>query len=222
MKPGYLYNALSIREMIDGNPARLRYTFRYSTSRVSAPESVAEHSYYVAFYSLMIGRWYNNRPNRDPQDSPVNIGLLLTRALVHDLEEARSGDFPRLFKHSTPELKQILDQASEVALAQMLEPLLPGPDVPGPASREAKHMLEIWRTAKDDSLEGRIIEFSDFLSVLGFMLQERDSGGNRNIDQHVADMSAYYGKFRESRFDFLGELVYQCDDLMKEVWPEHK
>lgn len=220
---------LSIREMIDGGVARLRYTFRYSTSRVEHPESVAEHSYFVAFYCMLIAEWYkyNAVPvlSKDEQDAglmveeELNETMLLKKAIMHDLEEARSGDFPRNFKHSSPELKQILDVAAERALIQLIEPLLEEPSGlnVGSVPNHVDRLIHYWTDAKDQSLEGRILEFADYLAVLGFLLQEGAHDGNRVIKQHVAEMNKYMAKFERPAFDFIRSLVQQASVLTRTI-----
>lgn len=204
---------LSIREMVDGSPTRLRDTFRYSTSRVHHPESVAEHSYYVALYSMLVGRWANEHFKVEGPFPAVNLASLLQKALVHDLEEARSGDFPRPFKNSSPELKRMLDGAATIAFTQILAPLV-GQDGP-----EFEIMVDFWSESKDHTREGRIVEFCDFLSVLSFMLQEHESG-NQLVKKHVAEMSKYFAIFMNEQFHFIRPLVEQARNIMLEVFNE--
>jgi 5'-deoxynucleotidase YfbR-like HD superfamily hydrolase len=176
------------------------------------PENVAEHSFYVAFYCLMIAKWHNSRTT-DPIDErhfavQINIPELLQRALIHDLEEAVSGDFPRRFKHSTPELKQTLDVASMEAFKQVLR----GVWYQG-ESRETKSFFHSWANSKDDTIEGRILEFSDFIAVLGYLWEEI-RGGVSKLGDHVQEMVKYYSKFEDPKFDFLRPLVIQAGEMM--------
>jgi 5'-deoxynucleotidase YfbR-like HD superfamily hydrolase len=226
---------LNIREMIAGNPIRLRYVFRYSTSRVSCPESVAEHSFFVAFYSMLIGEWVieatlAQHSGIKKPDRMFDWAELLKKALLHDLEEARSGDVPRPFKYSSPELRMMLEAASRAAFVQVLTPVIGPPHEAAPAPENQFNCeppsgthslyLQLWETAKDDSIEGRIIAFADFLAVLGFMLQECNAGGNKSIWNHVHDMDVYFQGFLRSDFDFIRPLVDQAADLMEEVFPD--
>jgi 5'-deoxynucleotidase YfbR-like HD superfamily hydrolase len=215
---------LSIREMIVGGPARLRFVYRYSTTRVYYRESVAEHSYFTALYTNMIGRWCLEEHLVKPHG--LDMGDLLERALLHDLEEARSGDFPRSFKHSDPQLKAMLEAASEKAFRQIVAPLIrhnSGEFVnPNALVPEAKRLLNVWSNSKDESVAGRILEFADFLSVLGFLLQEGAGAGNKAILEHVEDMCKYFSKFKDERFNFLLPLIGQARDIMLELFPDAK
>ena len=49
-------NPLDLKELLLGDPNRLRYVQRYSTSMVIHRENVAEHSYYVALYGRYLCR----------------------------------------------------------------------------------------------------------------------------------------------------------------------
>lgn len=220
---------LNVREMLEGSPSRLRYVPRYSTSRVGHSESVAEHMYFVAFYALQIGTWVNHEikdgrlaipESWGPIRKDVCIATLLQRAVLHDLEEARSGDFPRPFKHSTPEMKALLEQAGEIAFNQIVRPLwgLP-PEIPGDEeySGPADEFLISWLDAKDGTPEGMILEFCDFLAVLGFMLEEGAAGGNALVRRHIPDMNEYFAKFEGDEYNFLGQIRRTAKDLLWEI-----
>lgn len=204
---------LNIREMIDGHPVRLRYVHRYSTSRVSVPESVAEHSFFVALYCMFIGEWViQMHPTDDERWEPAQfMAELLQRALVHDLEEARSGDFPRSFKHSSEPLKAMLEHASQEAFAQVIEGVLDNHVI------KARY-IAMWHNSKDSSFAGRVLEFADFLGVLSFMLQEGCANGHQVIMRHVADMRTYFDKFGEEDYDFIRPLVEQAGVIIRKLF----
>lgn len=206
---------LDMRELLNGDVVRLRYVFRYSTSRVSHPESVAEHMYFVGFYALAISDWVQSHTSLE-----VNTGELLRRALIHDLEEARSGDFPRPFKHSDKKLKRMLDEASEHALEQLIWRLMPAHTGEDKFSNE--EWMHTWRTSKDNSYEGRILEFCDFLSVLSFFIEEGAASSNRLIARHLGDMYSYFARFTTSDYDFIRPLVSETEKLLESAFPGGK
>lgn len=203
---------LNMREMVRGHCARLRFTFRHNTCCVQHLESVAEHAYFVGLYALLIAHSVNERfMMKDPSvAAEIDVAAVLERAILHDLEEARSGDFPRGFKYSDPELKAQLDIAAGKALDQVLAPL-----TGSPMMRAAWHAL--WRDAKCDTPEGCIVAFADFLSVLSFFAFE-ERGGNWSVLEHCNLMVQYFEEFRHPRFDFIRGLVEQVDPLMKEFF----
>lgn len=215
---------VNVRNLLTGPPNRLRYTFRYSTCRIGHPESVAEHSYYVGLYSLAIADWLE--AERDPQVSgmpysmiSVDVGLLLRKAVIHDLEECVSGDFPRTFKYSHPETKSTLDTMAEIAFDQVVSAVFgteKGSEEVS-AAGQVYGVREFWRSswhnAKDETVEGRIVNVADFLCVLGFMNDEADTVRLK----HVETLESYYRLFQKPEFDFLRPILDQAGELLKEI-----
>ena len=99
----------------------------------------------------------------------IDVGKAVQKALVHDLEESQSGDIIRTFKYRNPELKAAVDDASEAALKDIIEADFPD---------FAAEVLDLWRDSKDSSIEGRIVAFSDLLTVISFC-DEQIKLGNR-------------------------------------------
>lgn len=215
---------LNLRELIDGGPTRLRYVFRYSTCRVGQPESVAEHSYYVCLYALLIARWVDENKTLPLGEDGHSVLLanLLQRAILHDLEEAISGDFPRNFKHSEPELEKMLATASQKAFEQLLTPIIDPPSSEADAEETTSDIVDeyivSWLDSKDGTPEGRILEFADFLAVLSFMRQEGAATDNRIIERHVKEMDKYFENFLQSGWDFIRPLVQQAAEMMGEMF----
>ena len=89
---------MNLKQILTGEPIRLRYIKRFSICPRVHEESVAEHSYYVAFISLMIAE------DLKAQNHFVDVSKLLSRALLHDIDEVFSGDFMRMFKHADNEV----------------------------------------------------------------------------------------------------------------------
>lgn len=197
---------LNLKEMLIGMPTRLRYVDRFSTCRVIKKESVAEHCFYVALYCLFIAWWCND------QDMPVKLNeyQILSRALLHDFDEAATGDVPRFFKYSDPALKTHLEQVAEKGVHQIASKLWNG-------SSTIYAVTDIWKNAKNDTPEGRILEFADFLSVLSYSWEEvRQS--NVIMGEHLTDMAAYYQRFTAHEFNFIRPLINEARAILfKEI-----
>lgn len=199
---------LNMVEMLKGCPSQLRYVHRFSACRVTRQESVAEHSFYTAFFALFIAKWYEMS---DEYTHHVDVELVLTRALLHDAEESRTGDILRMFKHRDKTVADAINGAASEEAETFFDRLLPD----GPLSSVASSTyFEIWQTSKDDSIEGRIVKFSDFLSALSYILQELDAT-NRVLLNHLTDFCVYVDSFNDERYDFIRPLVSEAQAIAR-------
>lgn len=190
---------MNLKELLGGDLNRMRYVTRYSSIFVLHKESVAEHSYYVSLYALIIARELRARGEQ------VNIESVLMRAIVHDIEECRTGDIFRPFKYANDELKKMIDEQAKKEIEGVFKKLNLSTSVVG--------ILEYhWEEAKGDCIEGCIIAFCDFLSVLSYMLQEINCSNQTMLGQH-STMMAYVALFHDPKFDFIRELVQSATDI---------
>ena len=196
---------LSIRNLLTGGLERLRYVNRYSTNRVTHLENVAEHSFYCAFYAFSIATWVvKYKPHLE-----LDMELVLTRALLHDVEEAATGDVPRSFKYSTLVLQDIMRTASSIGCQQILSPLWEDASI--------THLWkEHWNNAKDNTIEGKVLEFADFLSALAYIWQELDTG-NTFFLEHMEVTHTYFKMFKEDGYRFLSPLIEQAEKIIEEI-----
>lgn len=112
---------------------------------VTDAESVADHSFGVAFISLILA---------DMVDQPVDKAKLLTIALLHDLPESTISDIPSpATAYLPPGAKR---NAEAAALMALLAPL---PD--------AETWLRWWHEFEDgSSIEGLLVRDADRLDML--------------------------------------------------------
>jgi len=197
---------LDLKEMLIGYSVRLRYVNRFSTCRILNPETVAEHSFFVAYYALLLARWCTAQIS--VHCLPLNQEKLLARALFHDIDEAVTGDVPRPFKYSDDDLKHKLDIVAAKGVKKITSKLWGESPI-------GHGMFEDWKDAKDDTLEGRILEFADFLSVLSYIYEEIRAS-NTIMQEHIAGMQEYYDKFTKSEFDFLRPLIEDAKTILFE------
>lgn len=192
---------LDLFQLLVGEPVRLRYVKRFSTCRVLHPESVAEHSYYVAFYAMLIADWAIGEGLRD-----VDMERLLRRSLLHDTEEARTGDMPRFFKHHDERLRREIERSAVAAFREVVRESVD--------EKEAAILEQHWQNAKDDTVEGRILAFADFLSVLAYVVEEMRNS-NRTMRAHLISMRDYFTSFQKKEFAFLAPLVEQAGNILQ-------
>lgn len=191
---------LNIRKVLEGPAARLKNIKRFSNANRINQESVAEHSYYTAFYTLLIGRALATEVR-------FNMASALEKALIHDIEESHSGDFIRTFKHSSPEVRRAIDHAGAMFAAKIFKEIAPeGQDL---------DMLTAWELAKDDTLEGRVVRFADYLSVLAFLSAEARMGNWDIWKMCEGGIFEYQELFNTADFDFIKDLVAQARRLIE-------
>lgn len=112
-------------------------------------ESVADHSYGVAFIAMMLA----DRVRAAGQ--AVNVETVLRMALLHDLTEARTGDLPATIKRYFEQ--SALHHADEQAATEMLAPL----GAVGQAYLAVRREYEARQ-----SLEARLVKAADKLDLL--------------------------------------------------------
>lgn len=196
--------ALDLRAMLTGDANRLRFITRYSTNMQLHRENVAEHTFYVALYGMFLANWANEKyPFLMLDELEV-----LKRCLVHDLDEALTGDFQRPFKYRSADLRSKIEEISREIMVELAE------QIAGEPCRVSDCLVNRWINSKDDTEEGSVVAFADFLSVLSHMSL------NQIILKDYAAMTDYAMLFRESRFDFLRPLILEAEDLLGEITGE--
>jgi len=141
---------------------------------VTDAESVADHSFGVAFISLVLA---------EVVDQPLDRAKLMTIALLHDLAEGVIGDLP------TPATVHFPPGAKRDAEMRALRELLH--DVPG-----AEHWHTWWQEFEDGtSVEGRLVRDADRLDMLIQAHAYEQTTGNRWLAE-------FWSTAHESAFEF--------------------
>lgn len=175
---------VDINELLSGSIHRMSHVYRYSSVPTSRKENVAEHSWYVAFYAYLIGQDLQN------QGYEINFGELLSKALVHDLDESMTGDFLRYVKYGHPDLKRALDEVSVTMINKMGYALRSG----------GKAIKQHWSEAKSHDIEGDIIQVADLARVMSYVLEEVKMG-NLHVSHIIGECAEYIKEFIETRKD---------------------
>src|SRR5687767_4015971 len=102
---------MNLYALICGEPSLLRNCLRYNNSFCNHRENVAEHMFYTAFYTMMIGQWLLEKGKK------LELETAITGALVHDVDEYFSGDIIRPFKHSSVSLSKEIDKVNDVKVS---------------------------------------------------------------------------------------------------------
>jgi 5'-deoxynucleotidase YfbR-like HD superfamily hydrolase len=160
---------------------------RWSIVHTQIKDTVANHSFYVAFYAREVALLI---------DWDGDLGDLMYRALVHDAEEAISGDIVG------PVKREIIDneRANAYLRGQLLERMpwvvsdLDDLEVDWPAES-----AEAWR----------IIKFADRLDALIFLMTERRLG-NGVVAPHLP--------LAMSKLELSWRLLPADRELLDELW----
>lgn len=162
---------------------RLRHVYRFSSIPTHHRESVAEHCYYVCLYSLLMADAYEKY--QAILKPIVNRGKLLERCVLHDIDEALTGDFLRMFKYSSPELHSEIKKATCKLASKFFLIFAPGND-----KEIAQSYFDEWLESKKEDIEGRIIAFVDLLTVVMYCVMEIRMG-NRYLMPILSECFGY-------------------------------
>lgn len=151
---------------------------RYSQSHLAQNESVLEHTGFVAMLAFFIGNEINIAEYEEdgeglPMQDSVNLGGLLSRALMHDVDEVITGDLPRPTKYNNEALRREIEKVERANMISITRNL------------GSSDLFYAWRDAKDDTIAGAIIRLCDTIAVLHKIRQEFFVFGNSDILGHV-------------------------------------
>lgn len=192
-----------IRELLLGDLNRLRFIQRFGTVNTMHKESVAEHSFYVVQYAYMICLWVTENT-----DTIIDYEATMIRALVHDWEECRTGDFPRPFKYRYPELKEALEIGAEKEFETIVNKLSP---------ENAVDLIQYWKNSRDDSYSGLVVGFADFLAVVSYLWQEVECA-NYTMKIHYDSVFEYSNSFNDPKYNFIRSLVSDAQSMVVEMY----
>lgn len=199
--------------MLFGVSRALTHTYRYSTVPCTRPENVAEHSHWVTFYSWVIATLFQQRH----PDEQVDMAELLQQAMLHDVDEAVTGDFLRGVKYKLRGLKDLLEQVAADGMQEVSAQL--GLDIQA-----------AWSRAKGPGFEGAVVRTADLCGVVAYMAEEVALGnailrlrcdGTRTYLQEWRDKLADYPGLSTAQIEFLTEVVDACIGAIEQVGAGH-
>jgi len=138
---------------------------RFSNQSRIHDESVAEHSYHVAMYAMILADLEISFGNK------VDVEKLLRSSLIHDLEESMTGDILHGFKYSDPELLKNMKKMGAEFYDKIIKNL--------PDELYQKYS-KLWKESKSSDIEGKILEAADKIEALMYSIEEY-SLGNKNF-----------------------------------------
>lgn len=136
---------------------------RYNNRTTHKNESIAEHSFFVAYNILKIG--YDYALPTDIVNDAVSI------AIAHDFPEMFTSDLPHDCKQRHPELRKILVEIEKDFMQQKMP--------------ELHERFE--RLSQEKSLAILLVEIGDAVSVLQFCNREIELGNNTDDVKNISN-----------------------------------
>lgn len=146
---------------------------------VAQPESVADHSWATALLALALATCINSDLAANGLSKPLDVGLVVQIAVVHDLAESVVTDLPL---RATQLLgKDVKHNAEATALEQLTH------DLPSSAD-----FISLWREYSElASPEGRLVRDADKLEMVHQALAY-EQAGNQNLGEFWQDPGWQY------------------------------
>lgn len=130
---------------------------RWSQVHNNYEETVLEHTAFVSFYAYKIAIKYN-----------LDIGLVLEKALLHDMEETIVGDIATPTKYANERLTNELKKLECEAALKISQTYFDG----------LKTHIR-WQCAKDFTREGQAVAIADIASAVFKIWREYETGNKQ-------------------------------------------
>ena len=130
---------------------------RFSVYKCHFREDVAQHSYYTALYAMVLADLERRR------GTSVDVERLMRMALLHDAEEARTGDIHHPFKHQDVAFAEVLDSRAFEWFGKVLSGL--PPDL-------GKEYMAFRKAEREASTEGELLKAADKIEALLWAYEE--------------------------------------------------
>jgi putative hydrolase of HD superfamily len=138
---------------------------RFSVYKCHIREDVAQHSYFTALYAMILADMELRNGNK------VDSERVLRMALLHDAEEARTGDIHHPFKHQDSAFTETID----VRAMEWFEGLMGG--LPDELAHEYVNLRKA--TADMTKTESNIVKAADKIEALLWAYEEYSLGNEQ-------------------------------------------
>jgi len=130
---------------------------RFSVYKCHFREDVAQHSYFTALYAMVLADL--ERRN----GTSVDVERLVRMTILHDAEEARTGDVHHPFKHQDQAFSDALDSRAFVWFGNLLSGL--PPDL-------AEEYMALRKAERETSTEANLLKAADKIEALLWAYEE--------------------------------------------------
>ncbi len=182
---------------------------RFSRVRMAHPEHVLAHTGMVCVFAYAIGRKLQAlRPANDPEY--LDMGKVMCRAVVHDMDETITGDIVRPTKYYSAAIRKELAGLESVGINNISTAL-------------GLHVLTAdWMKAKDGR-EGYIVKLADLLAAVCTVWVEVKVHGNLAMVQPASNMLEVVmrlktpDEFKPREYQMLSAVRAEAGGLLGEV-----
>jgi 5'-deoxynucleotidase YfbR-like HD superfamily hydrolase len=177
-------------------------------------ESVLEHTGFAGLFALFIAKRLDKDVLSQNQDFiGLDFGELLTRALVHDIDETILGDISRTTKYYAPEIKEMFSKIESESVIDLTKFI--GVDID-----------KAWSRAKDATLEGYILKLTDLAAVVYIVWREVTLLGNLSMLRVAEEVEQFLIKFKLPHHDelskFFGGIVEELKSINRMALDKHQ
>jgi putative hydrolase of HD superfamily len=131
---------------------------RFSVYKCHFREDVAQHSFLTAVYAMILADIEQRRGTK------VNVEKLLRMALLHDAEEATTGDIHHPFKHQDPAFTESIDTRAMEWFNNLMHGL------PDPLAHDYVRLRK--ETSHANTTEALLVKAADKLEALLWAYEE--------------------------------------------------
>ena len=171
---------------------------RFSVYKCHFREDVAQHSYLTAVYAMILADLERR------QGTKVDVEELLRMALLHDAEEATTGDIHHPFKHQDPAFTESIDSRAMEWFNNLMNGL------PDPLANEYVRLRKEVSRAK--STEALLVKAADKLEALLWAYEEYLLG-NEHV-RRAKIVEDILSKLEQIRLRSVRTLVNQTRKIM--------
>lgn len=147
-------------------------------------------------YSYMVGKELESKGVK------IDFRSLFEKAMLHDIEESQTGDIVRTMKYYSPEIRKCFADVSNSMMKDLTAIVFP---------KCSEDIFNAWNNCKDSSIEGEIVQTSDFLCVFAYSIEEIETG-NRHMVPVCLDACKIFRTVADSFFN--KELKDICDEVL--------
>jgi 5'-deoxynucleotidase len=194
---------------------------RYSGTYISTDEDIMQHTAQISLLSYLIGlKLIELGENLD-------IGVLLEKSLLHDIDETLTGDVPRPVKYYNKIVLKNMKKMASDSVSLLCEGLLEFDH--SDSKLRISNMIE---TSKEGP-EGLVVGIADILVVVYKSYEEIVLMNNKKFVKVLVDLRTYVHDLRsklkshkeeltsDKAYTYLLELCIDAEEVVKYLWDEN-